>query len=84
MYGLYPDGSIKQTYTPNGAYHALCSEYKAIADNFSESAHESGKRDSSILTQHHAISVLLLSLKHRRCAAEGRNAGQRAVHIQKS
>jgi integrase len=63
--GLYPDGSIKQTYTPKGAYHALCPEYKTIADHFTERARESGKRDSSILTQHHAISVFLLSLQNQ-------------------
>lgn len=65
LYGLYPNGSIKQTYTPKGAYHALCPEYKAIADYFSERAQERRKRDSSILTQHHAISVFLLNLQHQ-------------------
>ena len=65
LYGLYPDGSIKQTYTPKGAYHELCSEYKAIVDYFAESAHESGKRDSSILTQSYAVAVFLLSLQQQ-------------------
>ena len=65
LYGLYPDGSVKQTYAPKGAYHGLCPDYKAIVDYFAESAQKGGKRASSILTQHHAISVFLLSLQQQ-------------------
>ena len=65
LQGLYPDGSVKQTFSQRGAYYELSGEYKAIIDCFIECSRVAKKGDTTIRRQACNASVFLLDLQHQ-------------------
>ena len=66
-YGQYPDGTRRPQRMPQGAYHKLCAEYRAVIDYYVEAEKQRGKKDVTITKEAKVGAMFLLSLQQSGC-----------------
>ena len=63
LHGQPPDGTRRPKTIPQGAYHQLCTEYRAIIDYYVEAEKKRGKKEATIANESKAGAMFLLSLQ---------------------
>ena len=63
LYGQPPDGTRRPQTIPQGAYHQLCAEYRALIDYFVEAEKKRGKKEVTITHESKVGAMFLLSLQ---------------------